>query len=87
MAQEWPKVAEGSGYKWREGSRDYLQDDGSGTQGDGDATQNHRLTRENKGTPTSRSLAGVQQWRNDHYVAPTGIDPVTFRFSVERSTN
>ncbi len=30
---------------------------------------------------------GVQQRRNDRYVAPTGIDPVTFRFSVERSTN
>lgn len=32
----------------------------------------------NKKTPPKRGF---------HLVAPTGIDPVTFRFSVERSTN
>ena len=87
MAQEWPKVAEGSGYKSQDGSCDCAQDDGRGTHGDGEATQNHRLTRENKRTPTSRSPVRVQQRCNLRYVAPTGIDPVTFRFSVERSTN
>jgi hypothetical protein len=38
------------------------------------------LTWGNEETPTCRSQMRVP-------VAPTGIDPVTFRFSVERSTN
>jgi hypothetical protein len=37
-------------------------------------------SRLNEEIPVSRSLTRIS-------VAPTGIDPVTFRFSVERSTN
>lgn len=27
------------------------------------------------------------QWRRAFFVPPSGVDPLTFRFSVERSTN
>jgi hypothetical protein len=43
--------------------------------------QNEGKTFGHKKGPTSPRLMG--SWA----VAPTGIDPVTFRFSVERSTN
>lgn len=40
-----------------------------------------------KKDPTSRSLIGVQQWRHDRYVAPTGIDPVILQCWGNRLTN
>ena len=60
MAQEWPKVAEGSPCEHRESSCDCAQDDGRGEQHDGDAARIQALTSENKRTPASSSLARVQ---------------------------
>ena len=44
--------------------------------------QNHRRTEISyRGSGRTPGLRGLR------VVAPTGVDPVTFRFSVERSTN
>ena len=54
----------------------------------GGGVQKHALTRGKAKPPRCRSYARVSGVIvTITRVAPTGIDPVTFRFSVERSTN
>lgn len=60
MAQIWHSAPTCRVCEHHEGSCDCAQEGGKGTQDDGEAPQNLRLTREKKRTPASRSLARVR---------------------------
>ncbi len=51
------------------------------------ATPRNTWSEKIKEPPQVEALRGFSSGVILRYVAPTGIDPVTFRFSVERSTN